>query len=113
MSSLPLFDSPKTISAAFDPNTDIVLYEGDTVAFIDTLPGEAVKLIITSPPYNLGKEYEDRVSIERYLDLQAETIEKLIRVLHPQGSICWQVGNFVDRGRSFRSTYTTTPSSSG
>ena len=101
MSSLPLFDSPKTISPIFAADADIVLYEGDTADFIDTLPDEAVKLIITSPPYNLGKEYEDRVSIERYLAQQTETIEKLVRVLHPQGSVCWQVGNFVDRGEVF------------
>lgn len=101
MSSLPLFDSPKVISPLFDADTDIVLYEGDTANFIDTLPDEAIKLIITSPPYNLGKEYEDRVSIEHYLAQQAETIGKLIRVLHPQGSICWQVGNFVERGEVY------------
>lgn len=101
MSSLPLFDTAKTISVAFEPDADVVLYEGDTADLINTLPDEAVKLIVTSPPYNLGKEYEDRVSIERYLDGQAATIEKLIRILHPQGSICWQVGNFVDRGEVF------------
>jgi DNA modification methylase len=101
MSSLPLFDTPKIVSPAFHPDAELVLYQGDTSEFIDTLPDESVKLIVTSPPYNLGKEYEDRVSIERYLEQQARTIDKLYRILHPQGSICWQVGNFVDRGEVF------------
>jgi DNA modification methylase len=68
---------------------------------VDTVPDDSVKLIVTSPPYNLGKEYEDKVSIEKYLHLQAVTLEKLHRILHPEGSICWQVGNFVDKGEVF------------
>lgn len=101
MNNLPLFDTPLTISPVFHPDAQLVLYQGDTGDFIDSLPNETVKLIVTSPPYNLGKEYEDRVSIERYLEEQAHTIERLRRILHPQGSICWQVGNFVDRGEVF------------
>lgn len=78
-----------------------MLYHGDTLDFIETIPDETVKLIITSPPYNLGKEYEDRVSIETYLAEQEKTLEKLARILHPAGSVCWQVGNFVERGEVF------------
>ena len=101
MNNLPLFDTPPTVSPVFAPDAHLVLYQGDTGDFIDSLPDGAVKLIVTSPPYNLGKEYEDRVSIERYLEGQAHTIERLGRILHPQGSICWQVGNFVERGEVF------------
>lgn len=99
--TLPLFDQPHEIHPAFDPLASLVLHHGDTSDFIDTIPDNAVKLIITSPPYNLGKEYEDRVSIEKYLSAQEETIAKLYRILHPQGSICWQVGNFVEKGEVF------------
>ena len=101
MSSLPLFDDPATIAPTFDLDAQLVLYHGDTSDFIDTLPDESIQLIVTSPPYNLGKEYEDRVSIERYLEQQAQTIAKLARILRPQGSICWQVGNFVAKGEVF------------
>jgi DNA modification methylase len=101
MSNLPLFDTPRVISPTYRPDAELVLYQGDAGEFIDTLPDEAVKLIITSPPYNLGKAYEDRVSIEHYLDQQAQTIEKLYRILHPMGSLCWQVGNFVDKGEVY------------
>ncbi|MBN1966046.1 MAG: site-specific DNA-methyltransferase [Anaerolineae bacterium] len=66
-----------------------------------TLPNRTVQLIVTSPPYNLGKEYETRVSIEQYLDAQAQTIGELHRVLKDEGSICWQVGNFVEDGEVF------------
>lgn len=101
MPNLPLFDQPKKITHAFTPDADIVAYHGDTNDFMQTIPDETVKLIITSPPYNLGKEYEDKVSIEKYLAEQAQTIANMKRILHPKGSICWQVGNFVEKGEVF------------
>ncbi|KAA3664414.1 MAG: site-specific DNA-methyltransferase [Chloroflexi bacterium] len=96
-----LFAKPKTISSKFRNDADIVIFNGDVNAFIDTLPDASVKLIITSPPYNLGKEYEDKVSIEKYLAFQQQTIQNLYRILHPEGSLCWQVGNFVEKGEVF------------
>ena len=103
MDSLSLFsnNSHPEIAGGFSPDARLVLHRGDTNDFIATLPDESIKLIITSPPYNLGKEYESRVSIEEYLQVQTKTIEQLYRVLHPAGSICWQVGNFVEKGEVF------------
>ncbi len=96
-----LFTQTKTISSEFRNDADIVLYNGDVNDFINTIPTASVKLIITSPPYNLGKEYEDKVSIDKYLEMQQETIENLYRVLRPDGSLCWQVGNYVNKGEVF------------
>lgn len=87
------------ISSHFDENADFILYKGDCLDFIPKLPDSFIKLIVTSPPYNLGKEYEKKLSIQNYLDQQRRVIEGCYRVLHPQGSICWQVGNYVDNGR--------------
>jgi len=58
-------------------------------------------LIVTSPPYNIGKDYEQRTSNEVYIEQQAATIAEAVRLLHPKGSICWQVGNHVDNGEIF------------
>ncbi len=58
-------------------------------------------LIATSPPYNVGKSYEVKQSIEAYLATQEEIIAELVRVLSSRGSICWQVGNYVDKGEVF------------
>jgi adenine-specific DNA-methyltransferase len=101
MSNLPLFGEPKNIATGFDQAADLVVFNGDTDDLIDTIPDNCIKLIVTSPPYNLGKAYEDQISIDQYLDIQAETIAKFYRILHPLGSICWQVGNFVDDGEVF------------
>ena len=70
----------------------------DNLEFISAIDDECVKLVVTSPPYNLGKHYEDSVSLDEYLNTQERVIEECVRILHPQGSICWQVGNFVDDG---------------
>jgi adenine-specific DNA-methyltransferase len=57
-----------------------------------------MKLIVTSPPYNIGKSYETRTTTDLYIEQQAATIAEAARLLHPQGSICWQVGNSVEDG---------------
>lgn len=97
---LPLFPGPE-IAGAFDPAGRIALALSDTYDFLGALPDGIANLIITSPPYNIGKEYETRTSLQHYLKTQTSIIAELIRVLHPTGSICWQVGNFVQDGEVF------------
>ena len=80
---------------------DFVLECGDAVDFTKKLKDSSVQLIITSPPYNIGKSYETRVSIQDYLEKQSILIKELTRVLKPAGSICWQVGNYVEKSEVF------------
>jgi len=101
MSELPLFRSIKPIEKSFRPEAEIVIFSGDVTDFLAQIPDNSVALIVTSPPYNLGKEYENRVSIEQYLQTQAQIIAQLDRVLREDGSICWQVGNFVEGGEVY------------
>ncbi len=70
----------------------------DNLEFMRSIPDGSFKLIVTSPPYNLGKPYERKAELDAYLEQQDQVIEECIRLLHPKGSICWQVGNFVDNG---------------
>jgi adenine-specific DNA-methyltransferase len=74
---------------------------GDSLSGLKKIDNESVDLIITSPPYNVGKEYEKKVSIEKYLKEQENVIDELIRVLSRKGSICWQVGNYVNNGEIY------------
>jgi len=101
MMNLSLFNAPKRIEDRFRPNAELVLFNGDVRNFVATIPDDTVSLIITSPPYNLGKDYEDRVSIGRYLEAQTDVIAQLCRVLRKDGSLCWQVGNFVEDGEVY------------
>ena len=70
----------------------------DNLKFMSALPDASMKLIVTSPPYNIGKSYEKRSSLDDYLASQTRVIAECVRLLHPSGSLCWQVGNFVDDG---------------
>ena len=70
----------------------------DNLSFMEKLSDGQMKLIVTSPPYNLGKDYESRLSLDDYLEEQSRVIGECVRLLHPQGSICWQVGNYVIKG---------------
>lgn len=73
----------------------------DALKFMKKLEDQEVQLIITSPPYNIGKEYETKTSIEEYLNKMEPFIKEIVRILSDQGSICWQVGNYVDKGEVF------------
>ena len=98
MINLQLFPTEKSISDSFDPNAEIVLYNGDVADLLAKIPDNSINLIVSSPPYNLGKSYETRQSVQAYLADQANVIKGLVRVLSSTGSLCWQVGNFVDNG---------------
>ena len=85
-------------SPGFDNGARAVLECADNLAFMKTLSDESMKLVITSPPYNLGKDYEARTSLDAWLAGQERVIGECVRLLHPRGSICWQVGNHVHNG---------------
>lgn len=86
------------IASEFSPSERIVVYLGDCLNLLKTIPDDSIQLIVTSPPYNIGKEYERKLKLSRYLEQQTKVIRECVRVLSPKGSICWQVGNYVDDG---------------
>lgn len=86
------------IASEFSQHENIVVHPGDCIDFIKGIPDETIQLVVTSPPYNLGKEYEKKLKLDRYLEQQAIVIRQCARVLHPSGSICWQTGNYVASG---------------
>lgn len=73
----------------------------DNLEFMARFPDESIQLVVTSPPYNIGKIYEQRTSLDLYLAEQDTVIAEAVRLLAPGGSICWQVGNHVDKGEVF------------
>ena len=85
-------------SDVFDKNADVIYFNGDVNDLLKDIPNDFIQLIITSPPYNLGKEYEKKIGLDIYLKQQEKVITECVRVLKPEGSLCWQVGNFVENG---------------
>ncbi len=73
----------------------------DNIEFMRSLRKDSFHLIVTSPPYNVGKEYEKKTTLDAYIEEQSSVIAEAVRLLHPNGSICWQVGHHVDDGEVF------------
>jgi len=89
------------VATSFSPEEEAVIIPGDCVQSLKSLPPGFAKLVITSPPYNIGKSYEKNTSLDRYLASIGPALDEITRVLHPEGSLCWQVGNYVENGEVF------------
>ena len=73
----------------------------DNLEMLGQMPDSSVQLVITSPPYNIGKAYEKRRPLDNYIEGQRSVIGECVRVLKDGGSLCWQVGNHVVAGEIF------------
>jgi len=82
-------------------NISYQVKRGDCLSVLRNIDDGKFDLIITSPPYNIGKSYEVKTSIEKYLETQEQIIDELVRVLSDNGNLCWEVGNYVDKGELF------------
>jgi DNA modification methylase len=94
-------ENHKIVEDMFTDHAEIVFSLGDTLDILQTCPDHFAKLIITSPPYNIGKEYETQTNLKKYLTEIEPILEQLVRVLARDGSLCWQVGNYVEKSEVF------------
>src|SRR5215216_4491187 len=89
------------VASEYSTDADAVIAHGDCLETLRELPQGLAKLIITSPPYNLGKAYEKATNLDVYLNALGPIVDELGRVISPEGSLCWQVGNYVEKGEVF------------
>lgn len=82
----------------YSKEKELILFQGDTRDLLAQIPDGEAQLIVTSPPYNVGKEYEKVVDLDDYVEQQSGIITECARILSASGSICWQVGNYVNEG---------------
>ena len=85
------------IQRKFSENAVAIINNDSCYDFVRTVPDKSVSLIVTSPPYNIGKKYEKKTSLSDYYQNQEQIINECIRILADDGSICWQIGNFVEK----------------
>ena len=81
----------------YSAKAEAIINNGSCYDFIKTIPDKTATLVVTSPPYNIGKKYEKKSSLSEYYKKQEEIIDECVRILADNGSICWQVGNFVEK----------------
>ncbi|MFB3916482.1 MAG: site-specific DNA-methyltransferase [Terriglobales bacterium] len=90
-----------SIESHYSHDTAATLFAGDRLDLLKEIPPHSAKLIVTSPPYNIGKKYERKTSLNSYLEGQKATLALAARILREDGSLCWQVGNHVDAGEIY------------
>jgi adenine-specific DNA-methyltransferase len=74
-----------------------VLYQGDCFDLLSKMPDASIDLVITSPPYCIGMEYERTKTVHDFLQAHKKILPEIIRVTKPGGSICWQVGYHISK----------------
>lgn len=89
------WDKKPEISEKFDEDSNIILYCGDTMNLLRQIPDETARLVVTSPPYNIGKPYEQKINLDEYVSQQEMVIKESVRIVEKDGSVCWQVGNYI------------------
>lgn len=77
------------------------LVNNDRMKLLNNLKNNSVQLIITSPPYNIGKSYEKKKPFKLYLKEQEKTLFECYRVLKKTGSLCWQVGSYLEKSELY------------
>ena len=78
----------------------VLLYHGDCCSLMDRLPPEVFHLVVTSPPYNIGKDYETKLSLEDYLKWTRGWIEKVYRLTRPTGAFWLNLGYLSIEGKA-------------
>ncbi len=80
---------------------DNILFEMDVETLLDSLPEKPLfDLVVTSPPYDIGKKYEKNIPLDEYIEWQRRIIQKIYPRLKDSGSICWEVGNHISKDGS-------------
>jgi DNA modification methylase len=85
--SLRWTESAMTLSPTWHPDNDVTLFEGDCRKLLNQIAPGSAQLIVTSPPYNIGKKYEKRVLLSDYVRREEEVINLCIDRLKPIESI--------------------------
>lgn len=71
---------------------------GDSLSIMKRMPSKSINLIITSPSYEVGKEYEDNGTFDEYLEFHKEIIKESKRILKNNGAIYWNVAQTPKNG---------------
>jgi len=77
-----------------DPVNEVFVHSAE---FMDELEDDSVALMVTSPPYHVGKEYDSDASFEDYLDLLERVFAEAYRKLQPGGRAVVNVANLGRR----------------
>lgn len=71
---------------------DVYLFHGDALSLLSKIPNDSIQLTVTSPPYNIGKEYESILSHDDYIDWTSTWVRAAYRVTSANGALWLNLG---------------------
>ena len=97
----------KNLGEPYFRGDKFAIYNGDCIKLMSMIPAGGIDLTFTSPPYNIGKEYETILPMKEFLDWCVSWIEELHRVTTVDGSFLLNVGyvSIPDRARAIPIPY--------
>ena len=84
------------IADSYSRDADAVVFDGDALDLLKSIPDGEAAMVLTSPPYNVGKPYETIVDLGSYVAGFTAVIDQCVRVLKDGGSLCWHSGNYIE-----------------
>ncbi len=98
--SIEKFNTAKAILGPPSFETDrVAIYKRDCLEGMKDLPDGIIKTTITSPPYNIGKEYENLARLDDYLKWCEHWISEIYRVTDESGTLWLNVGYLEVEGK--------------
>lgn len=83
------------LANAFSKKERTTIFVGDCLKLLKKIPNRSIDLIVSSPPYFMGKEYDRSLSVDDFKAAHKLMAPEFARILKPGGSLCWQVGFHV------------------
>jgi adenine-specific DNA-methyltransferase len=102
-----LIDLTQFLGQPYFQAPNCLIYNIDCLEAMGRLPNEFLHLTVTSPPYNIGKEYEKNLPLDEYLNWCEGWIKEIYRLTAPNGAFWLNLGylSIPDRAKAIPITY--------
>jgi adenine-specific DNA-methyltransferase len=89
-----------TALRATEDGEQFVIFNGDCRDLLEAMPRKKVNLLVTSPPYFVGKSYDTSTNVDDFKSIHKTLASMLPSIVTDGGNVCWQVGHHVKDGVS-------------
>ncbi len=97
---MDLTDIVKCLGKPYYQSLNCLIYQMDCLAAMEKLPDAGINLTVTSPPYNIGKEYENPLPLDEYLDWCEKWIAEVYRITSVKGAFWLNLGYLSMKNRA-------------
>lgn len=97
---MELADIVKRLGKPYFQATNCLIYHIDCLEAMQALPDKSIHLTVTSPPYNIGKEYEKPLTLSEYINWCEQWIKEVYRITVPNGAFWLNLGYLSIKDRA-------------